>query len=1106
MTHPIRLSLVLCLLASSALAGVNARMLRTPAVSATQVAFVYAGDTWIVAKQGGVAQRISTPPGEEMFPRFSPDGTLLAFSGNYDGNIDAYVVPVQGGTARRLTQHPSADRVLGWSPDGKSVLITSDRESGKDRFNQFYLTPLVGGLPTKLPIPYGEFGAISPDGKTFAYTPQGQAFATWKRYRGGFAGNIWLFGLADKRSQHLGDGSANESQPMWHGRRLYFVSDRGDGLRSNIWSRDLDSGTLRQVTHFTDQDVRFPSIGPSDLVFEQGGRLWLLSLPDETLKEVVVEVITDRATLRPRVENVSERVGDVAVSPAGKRVAFAARGEVFTVPAEHGPILNLTRTSGVAERFPAWSPDGKSLAWFSDASGEYELWIAPADGSGAARKLTSLGAGFRYQPFWSPDSKKLVFIDQAGRIRLADASSGSTRVIDHGDYLAEGGLRSFAVAWSADSRWISYGKTVDTLRDAIFLYDTKGSTLRQVTSAHYSDWSPTFDPGGKYLYFLSSRTFEPIYGDAGADNTWIYANSANILAVPLRKDVASPVAPRSDVEGEGDKDDKDDDAGEDAKPAKGKKADKGNKVNNAKDAEEDDDDKSPEPVAIDLDGFEERAVLLPIEGGNFAELSAVAGKIIYRVLQPAGSDEDAPSPIKSWSLEDREEKTLLEDADGIQVAAGGEKALVHVEKGWAIIALEPEQEIEKTLAVDDMEMTLDPVAEWKQMFADAWRFERDFFYDPGMHGVDWEAMRRRYGALVDDCVTRWDLNFVIGELIGELSASHAYRWGGDTEHGPSRSAGLLGCEFEAKDGAFRISHIIRGARWDAELRSPLLGAGAEVKEGEWLLAVNGRPLDASSEPWAALEGLAGKTVDLTVGPKPSAEGSRHVLVETLTLEQDEQLRHLEWVERMRLHVERRTKGRVAYVYVSDTGQGGQSELYRQFMGQLDKQGLIVDERFNSGGQIPDRFIEMLNRPTMNYWAVRDGKDWRWPPGSIAGPKVMLVNGWSGSGGDCLPLFFRQKGLGPIIGTRTWGGLIGISGSPDLVDGGAVTVPTFRIYSSDGKWIVENHGVEPDIEVIDDPALMQDGADPQLDRAIDEVLAALKRDPPVDPPRPAYPRK
>lgn len=1098
-------------------ARIDARMMRQPDVSATHIAFVYAGDIWVAPKTGGEAVRLSSPRGEESFPRFSPDGSRLAFSGNYDGNLDIYIVPVTGGLPRRITHHGAPDRVAGWYPDGRHILYATTMTSYKDRFNQLYKVPADGGLPEKLPMPYGEFGAISPDGKTIAYNPISVDFRTWKRYRGGMNPDLWLFDLATLKARNLTKSEASESIPMWHGSTLFFLSDRDANKRFNLWAYDGPRAKFRQVTFFKDHDVHFPSIGPEDIVFENAGRLYLLDLKTEKHREVEITVTTDRSTLRPRLENVSGLIQGATISPGGKRVLFEARGDVFSVPAEHGVVRNLTRSSGVAERHPAWSPDGKLIAYFSDRTGEYELTVRDAvrspEGDAEARTLTQLGPGYRYKPQWSPDSKKILWIDQTMRIHVYDFDTQTNRVIDRQLWMYHGALSRFSVSWSADSRWIAYAGDKENRNSAIVLYDYKSGKRHEVTAGFYNDEEPVFDPDGKYLFFRTGRTFGPNYSDL--DNSWIYANTRNLAAVPLRKSVPSPLAPRNDEESDKKKDeDKKADEKKDGgnKPEKSDKSDTEQKPD-AKDADKKDDkaadkkdekkdEKKPKPVQIDLDGFEQRVVILPTKAGRYADLCAVSGKLIYRWQPRTGSDATA-SPLDFYDLEKRETKRIIDDVDAVELAADRTKLLVRKDKAYAIIDPKESQKMDKKLVTGGFEAAVDPVAEWKQIFTDAWRLQRDMFYDPGLHGVDWDAMRERYGNLLEDAVTRWDVNYVIGELIAELNSSHTYRSGGDLERAAERGVGYLGCDFVLTNGAYRIAKIIDGAPWDSEVRSPLLRPGiTNIQEGDYLLAVNGEPVDTSKDPWAAFQGLANKPVFLTVNTSPVMKGAREVLVQTLTNEA--RLRNLAWINENRLRVEKLSDGTIGYVYVPDTGQNGQNELVRQWRGQVTKAGLIIDERFNSGGQIPDRFVELLNRPLRNFWGVRDGKDWAWPPVAHFGPKAMLVNGWSGSGGDCFPYYFKQSKLGPLIGQRTWGGLIGMTGSPALVDGGNVTVPTFGIYDAKGEWIIEGYGVDPDIEVVDDPGEMAKGGDPQLERAVYEVMKAIRQNPPPEVKKPKYP--
>lgn len=1062
------------------LAQIDARMLRQPDVSETQIVFSYADDIWVVSREGGTAHRLTSAKGAESFPRFSPDGSLVAFNANYDGNTDIYVMPVRGGIPERITHHPMTERVLGWMPDGNSILYASGKESGRQRYSQFYTVSVDGGLSEKLPVPYGEFGAISPDGTTIAYTPKTRAFRTWKRYRGGWAPDIWLFNLETYASKNITANDANDEQPMWHGSTIYYLSDRGEEMRHNIWAYDTENGENRQVTFFEDFDIHFPAIGPSHLVFEAGGQLYAMNLDTEEYSEIEVDVVTDRITLKSQTEEVSNLIQHATIALDGKRALFQARGDVFSVPAEHGPVLNLTQSSGVAERYPAWSPDGRHVAYWTDRTGEYQLAVRSDGGSGAERILTTTDNKFKYQLYWSPNSEKLVFVDNAMNIRLYNIENNSFTEIDKGLWMYEGGLQNFSADWSSDSKWITYSRGLDHRQHAVFVYNTDTGERHQLTSGYYHDRYPVFDPDGKYLYFLTSRHFSPNYSDM--DNSWIYTNSTTIAAVPLREDVSSPLAPRNDSVAVADESNEDENG------------------NGNGEAEETSDE--PEELRIDLDGFEDRLVELPMEAGNYWNLSAAPGKVVYQKLPRTGSGENGRS-LAYFDLEKREEETVIEKIFGSQLSADKKKVLVFSQGKYAIIDLAPGQKFEKPLRTDELSMKVNPHEEWQQIFNDSWRFVRDYFYDPNLHGVDWQAMKKRYQSMLDDAVTRNDVNYVLGEMIAELDASHTYRGGGDSESAESRGVGLLGVDWALENGAYRIERIISGAEWDNEVRSPFDMPNVDVSEGDYILAVNGEALDTSEDPYAAFQGLAGKTVELTVNDGPTMEGARKVIVETL--ESETRLRHLAWIEANRQRVAEATDGRVGYIYVRSTGVDAQNELVRQFMAQHEKDALIIDERFNSGGQIPDRFVELLNRQELAHWAVRDGKDWKWPPVAHFGPKVMLINGWSGSGGDAFPAFFRDSGLGPLIGTRTWGGLIGISGAPTLIDGGGVTVPTFRMYYPDGQWFPEGYGVEPDIYVEDDPTQLAKGTDPQLERAIREIQRLMRENPDsfTPPKRPAY---
>ncbi len=759
-------------LAADAPQPIDARMMRYPDVSATQIAFVYAGDIWLVPKTGGTAFRVSSPRGEELFPKFSPDGSELAFTGDYDGNQDIYVMPVGGGLPRRITHHGAPDRLVGWYPDGKTLLFASSMTSPKDRFNQLYKVSATGGLPEKLPMPYGEFGAISPDGKRIAYTPISTDFRTWKRYRGGMNPDIWLFDLEKMTAKNLTDSPAAESIPMWHGDTLFFLSDRDDNKKANIWAYDFKKEKFRQITFFKDYDVHFPSVGPDDLIFEYAGRLYLLNLKTEIYAPVVISVVTDRATLKPRLVNVSGNIQNGTVSPTGKRALFEARGDIFSVPVENGIVRNLTRSSGVAERYPAWSPDGKLIAYFSDRSGEYELTVRNADNTGEERVLTKLGAGYRYRPQWSPDSKKILWLDQAMKIWVYDFDTKTNKFVDQQKWLYHPELQGFRVSWSADSRWIAYALDKDSRNSCIAIYDNCKCERHEVTTGFYNDDQPVFDPEGKFLYLVTGRGFTPTYGDLG-DNSWIYLNTFQLAAVPLRKEVASPFSPRDDEESapkaEEKKDDKKPDSadskkddskkdepkkeqGEDPKKDDAKPAEvKDEKALAATDKkeekkEEKKDDKKVKPVEIDFDGFEERLVTLPVKSGGFTDLAAIPGKLFYR-WAPRGVE--GGTPIELYDFEKREVKRVLDDADGFELSGNHEKLLAKKGGNWSIVDAKDGQNLNKHLETGNLEAVIDPPAEWRQIFTDAWRIERDFFYDPHMHGVDWNLMRERYLKLLE---------------------------------------------------------------------------------------------------------------------------------------------------------------------------------------------------------------------------------------------------------------------------------------------------------------------------------------------------------------------
>jgi tricorn protease len=1085
------------LLAVAGLAGAREQaplLVHAPTLNRTQIVFVYGGYLWSVPREGGEARQLTTG-GHEGLPAFSPDGKWIAFSGEYDGNIDAYVMPAEGGEPRRLTWHPAPDIVAGWTPDSKRVMFYSSREAYAD-FDRLYTVGVEGGWPEVLPMWRAEDGCFSPDAKRIAYVPNLKWQTSWKRYRGGQTTPIYIVQLSDLKLDKVPRENSNDSNPVWFADTVYFLSDRGGAV--TLFAYDTKSKTVKQVVENQGLDMKSLSAGPDALVYEQFGAIYVFDPASAKSTKVGIHISGDLPATRPHYEKVAEKIVAAGISPSGARAVFEARGEILSVPGEKGDVRNLTRTTGVVERDPAWSPDGKWIAYFSEESGEYALHLVDQSGFGAVKKI-GLGQppSFFYGPTWSPDSKKIAYTDKRLNFWYVDVEKGTPVKVDSDRF--EDPSVTLGVAWSPDSQWLTYTKFLESHLRSVFVYSLETGKVSQITAGLGDARFPVFDKGGKELFVAAST-------DLGLSSGWLDLSSyqhpvlRNVYAVVLKKGNKSPVEPESDEEKVGDKDKKD----AEKKDAEKKDADK--KKDGDKDKDKDKDKKEePARTVIDLDGIEQRIVSLPIKPANYVGLDVgKAGTLFLTELPDVPRFEPmTPVTVSKFDLTTRKTEPFLNGITSFAVSANGEKVLYKQGQGWFIAATGAAPKAgEGTLNVGAMEVLVDPRVEWNQMYREVWRIERDFLYDPGHHGLDLAAAENKYAPYLKGLGGRADLNYLFDEMLGEITIGHMFIRGGDVPAPPKVKGGLLGADYKISNGRYRFARVFNGENWNPDLRAPLTQPGVDVKTGDYLLEVNGVDVRPPADVNKFLENTADQQVRIKVSSSADGKDAREVTV--VPVGDESGLRTRTWEEDNRRKVDELSGGKLAYVHVPDTNVGGYLNFNRFYFAQVGKQAAIIDERYNHGGQVADYIIDELERPLRNCAITRNGEKFCSPLAQIYGPKTMIINEMSGSGGDALPWMFKQDKVGPLVGMRTWGGLVGIWGYPPLMDGGFVTAPRGAIYGLHGDWEVENRGIAPDMEVENDPASVAAGHDAQLEKAVQVTLDALKKAPVTIPDHPAYP--
>jgi tricorn protease len=1105
------LGAVACFLAWTSAWGSSPLLLRNPALSQDRVAFLYADDVWTVPRAGGDARRLTSVGAVVAGPFFSPDYSQIAFSTREHGVLSVYVMSAEGGMPRRLTWEPTGSRVVGWTPDGKAILFASARASHSPFPRLFRVNADGTGFPEVLPLPSAAAGSFSADGRTLAYVPVMQWQAAWKNYRGGQTTPVWLVDMKTLDLERIPRENSNDSSPVWVESTVYFLSDRNGPV--SLFSYDTRTRQVQQVLENHGFDLKTLNAGPGALVYEQFGSVHLYDLAARQEHAVAVTIRGDLPNLAARLTKIAPpEVQNLAVSPTGARVVAEAHGDIFTFPAEKGEIRNLTGTSGSAERDPAWSPDGKSIAYFSDASGEYQLYIRDQYGLQPAKVIDlGPGASFFYNPRWSPDSKRIAFSDKHLRLWYVDVAGGRPVRIDTG---IRGGFDlQMEYTWSPDSQWLAYTRDLESQIHAIFFYSLATHASKQITDGMSNAAHPVFDPSGRYLYFTASTNSGP--SDAGIDLSALdRATTSSAYVVVLSRDGTSPVPPESDDEGKKKTDDSQkNDAAQ--KPNETPERAKGNGKRGPLAQPLSEKAKLPEKpkvTVIDLADIDNRILSLPIPARNYVDLSVgKAGVLFLAEGKPAGrpsSEEGAPiRSLWRFTTEKRQTEEILSNLTGYKVSFDGEKLFYSREDNWFMAPVaelkpgSPEGTQGKPVNNDGMWATIDPRVEWQQMYRETWHIERDFFYDPHLHGLDLARIEARYQPYLGGLASRAEFTYLCEEMLGEIRVGHMFLRAPHVAQDQPKP-GLLGADYTIDHNRYRFAKIYNGQNWTPSLAAPLTMPGINVVAGEYLLAVNGRELHGTDNVDSFFDGRAGKQTVLRVGKNADGNGGRDVTV--VPVDSERGLRNFDWIESNRHKVDELSGGRIAYIYMPDTGGAGYSNFNRYFYAQLDRDGVVLDERYNGGGFIADYVINLLGQKRLSAAIERDGKPVHDPMGAIFGPKAMIINQSAGSGGDAMPWYFRKAALGTLVGVRTWGGLVGIGGYPQLIDGGMVTAPRYAIYGLDGDWEVEGHGIAPDVEVEELPKDVAAGHDLQLERAVSIVLQQLKEHPPATPPVPPYP--